>query len=317
MTAYLLYFSVFVVVALLTSLVGAQMATGAARASTMNRRLQVLERAGDGFSGLVDIRRERGLGQDGTLGTAFQSLGKLYLQSGVTVGWQRILLVAAIGAIAVGALVAFVSGMRDIGILVGVIIFAAGPYLYLSHRRTQRLKKFSQQLADAIDVITRSLHAGHPLSASLSMVASEMPDPIGSEFGILNDELTYGTSMETALNNLILRVPVDDLAMFAMSVVIQRQTGGNLAEILETLAATVRDRHMLRQKVKSLTAEGRFSAVFLTAFPALMFLLIKAMSPDYFDPLWESGYGGIVVAVCIAGIIVGNLIMRRMINFKV
>lgn len=317
MNQYLIYFTVFVGVVILTTLIGGALVSGASRSRALNRRMQVLDSTKDRMAGLANVRLERGLRSDGTLVGGFAGLQRLYTQSGVTVGPSRLALYAILFSIVTGLVARMLTGQDLIGLFAGAFALVAGPYVYLAFIRNRRLDTFARQLPEAIDIIVRSLQAGHPLTTSLTLVAEEMPDPIGSEFGMMNDELTYGTDMEVALRNLMQRTPVDDLAMFAMAVIIQRQTGGNLAEILDTLSGTIRDRYLLKQKIRALTSEGRFSAMFMTIFPFLMYLLLLAMMPNYFEPLWDSGYGTIVFGGCLLTMTIGNIVMRRMVNFRV
>jgi tight adherence protein B len=316
MTLYVIYFAVFLGVVLVTTAVGNRMMSGTIARTAVNRRMQVLERTA-GLAGLEQIRLERGLDEDGTLGRALVASRRLYMQSGVVAGWPRLFLVSAAVSLAPGFLAGRLFGSDTFGLLVFLAVLCAGPFAYLRFRRDRRIRAFAAQLPEAIDVIVRSLQAGHPLTTSLALVGSEMPDPVGTEFGILNDELTYGTDLGTALRNLQDRMPAEDLSMFALTVMIQRTTGGNLAEILETLSTTIRERQMLRLKVRALTAEGRFSAIFMTVFPFLVYFVLRAISPDYFAPLWDSNYGSWVFGGCLFAMAMGNLIMRRMVNFRV
>ena len=141
--------------------------------------------------------------------------------------------------------------------------------------RGRRQKKFGAQFPDALDIIVRSLRAGHPVPIAITMVAREMPDPIGSEFGIVADEITYGADLETAMRNLYFRIGQDDLPLFVTAVAIQGSTGGNLGEILENLSGVIRQRFKMRRKIRALAAEGRASAMILSALPIVMFLVIQ------------------------------------------
>ncbi len=317
MTQYLIYFTVFMVVVLVTSALGARMTAGVAVKGAVNRRMKVLSSAGEGMRGLLEIRSERGLESDGSIARNFSKLRMLYLQSGTVIGFKKLLLYSALAGVAAGFLTTQLIGSQLVGAMVAAATMVSCPFVVLSQLRRMRMAAFSQHLPNAIDIIVRSLQAGHPLSTSLALVGSEMKDPIGTEFGILNDELTYGTEMSVALQNLMNRVPADDLNMFAMTIMIQRQTGGNLAEVLQTLSDTLRERQLLKLKIRSLTSEGRFSAVFMTIFPLLIYLMLISMVPNYFEPLWDTGYADLVFGACFVTVVIGNLVMRRMVNFKV
>jgi tight adherence protein B len=178
------------------------------------------------------------------------------------------------------------------------------------------MRKFEQKLPEALDVANRSLAAGHPLPAAISLVAREMPDPIGTEFGLLSDELTYGVTLDDALVNLADRVGVEDLNLLAISLSVQAGTGGNLVEILQNLSKTLRDRTLLRAKVRAISSEGRITAIFMSMYPFLLYVMIKILSPTYFDPVWESGHGATVVSVLLAVMAIGNIILYKMVNFE-
>src|SRR6202008_4708163 len=161
------------------------------------------------------------------------------------------------------------------------------PYLGLVVLRSRRQGKFGQQFPDAIDIIVRSLRAGHPVPIAISMVARELPDPIGSEFGIASDEITYGADLETAMRNLYFRVGQADLPLFVTAVAIQGSTGGNLSEILENLSAVIRLRFKMRRKIRALAAEGRASALILSSLPIGMFFIVNIVSPSFYGRGWD------------------------------
>ena len=136
-----------------------------------------------------------------------------------------------------------------------------------------------------MDIIVRSLRAGHPVPVAVGLVAQELPDPIGTEFGIAADEITYGADVETAMRNLYFRVGQEDLPLFVTAVAIQGSTGGNLSEILSNLSSVIRQRFKMRRKIKALAAEGKFSAIFLSGLPVAVFVLINFMTPDFYGSI--------------------------------
>jgi len=190
------------------------------------------------------------------------------------------------------------------------------PYLALRIMRSRRQKKFGAQFPDAIDIIVRSLRAGHPVPIAVNMVAREMPDPIGSEFGLVGDEITYGADLETAMRNLYSRIGQDDLPLFVTAVAIQGSTGGNLGEILENLSAVIRQRFKMRRKVKALAAEGRMSAI-MSSLPIGVFFVIYLVSPDFYGSVWKFDLTKYVLACAIGWMLVGNLAMYKLVNFKI
>jgi tight adherence protein B len=163
----------------------------------------------------------------------------------------------------------------------------------------------------------RSLRAGHPVPVAISMVARELPDPVGTEFGIVADEITYGADLETAMRNLAYRVGQEDLPLFVTAVAIQGATGGNLSEILENLSAVIRDRFKMRRKVKALAAEGKFSALFLSALPIAIFFMIRYVAPDFYGSVWKYDMTKIGLGMAAGWMLMGNLVMYRMVNFRI
>lgn len=209
----------------------------------------------------------------------------------------------------------FVRGFPILQYGFAAVFTAAAAFAGVWWARARRIKRFQQQLPPAIDIIVRSLNAGHPLVSALGLVAREMPDPIGSEFGILTDQMTFGSELEQAMLNMIDRVGAEELNLLAVTVSVQRGTGGNLSEILDNLSKMIRDRLTIRAKVRAISAEGRITARIMLAFPFLLYFIISSLVPDYFDPVWESGYGNVVVSICLFLMFVGWLILRKLVNF--
>jgi tight adherence protein B len=191
------------------------------------------------------------------------------------------------------------------------------PLLVLKIKRGRRQKAFGAQFPDALDIIVRSLRAGHPVPIAITMVAREMADPIGSEFGIVADEITYGADLETAMRNLYFRIGQDDLPLFVTAVAIQSSTGGNLGEILENLSAVIRQRFKMRRKIRALASEGRASAMILSSLPILMFLIVQVITPQFYASVWHEDLTKIALACAAGWMSIGNFIMYKMVNFKV
>jgi tight adherence protein B len=283
----------------------------------INRRLALLNDAPDRQSILVQLRRERGLSAGGDFRLPLQSLNRLIVQSGLSIGLSRLAFFAAISAVAVFATLviwreSLVEGL--IGAVAGGLLL---PYVALRMMRARRQKKFAAQFPDAIDIIVRSLRAGHPVPIAVSMVARELPDPVGSEFGIVADEITYGADLETAMRSLYARVGEDDLPLFVTAVAIQGSTGGNLGEILENLSGVIRQRFKMRRKVRALASEGRASAIILSSLPFLMFTVVNVIAPDFYGNVWQYDITKIVLALAVGWMLVGNAIMYKLVNFKV
>jgi tight adherence protein B len=285
--------------------------------SQINRRLMLSKEKKDRESVLIELRRERGLTSGGNYRLNFLALNRLILQSGVTIGFARlVVLVAVTSAVAFVATLVF-SGNVLQGAGVALLSATALPYLVLRLLRSRRQKKFGAQFPDALDMIVRSLRAGHPVPIAINMVAREMPDPIGSEFGMVSDEITYGADLETAMRNLYCRIGSDDLPLFVTAVGIQGSTGGNLGEILNNLSAVIRQRFKMRRKIRALASEGRASALILSALPIGMFVVVQVVAPDFYTAVWHEQLTKILLGGAAVWMLIGNLIMFKMVNFKI
>jgi tight adherence protein B len=198
------------------------------------------------------------------------------------------------------------------GILIGMI-----PFFYLYVKKQQRMQKFERQLPDALDLMARSLRAGHAFSGGLAMVGQEFDDPIGVEFLRVMNEINYGASVDQALLNLTQRVAVPDLKFFTVSVIIQRESGGNLAEILESIARLIRERFKLQGKIRTLSAEGKLSAIILVGLPFVVVLALSVFNPSYLPVLLRDPAGKmlVIIALCMMGF--GMYVIKRLINIRV
>ena len=202
--------------------------------------------------------------------------------------------------------------------LVAAPVFGIGvPLLVLAARRRRRLARFTRQLPAALDTVVLSLRAGHPVNAAIAMVARKMPDPIGTEFAVVCDEMTYGLDLREALVNLGRRVPVEDLHFLVVAIRIQMGTGGNLAGLLAALARMMRERDKLHGKIKALSAEGRLSAVILAAMPFLVIAAVTAFNPSYYGSLAGDTTTRALVIGGFCGLFLGVFLIARMVRFKV
>ena len=194
---------------------------------------------------------------------------------------------------------------------------AALPYLYLRHKRTARLAAFEEQFPESLDFLARSMRAGHAFTISLKMVAEESSDPLGIEFRTLFNEQNLGAPLEVALYNLADRVPLLDVRFFVSAVVLQKQTGGNLGEILTRLGYLIRERFRVKGQVRSASAHGRTTALVLTIMPIATTVLMMVVAPAYLRTLLTDPDGKWLIAGAIAGQIVGQLVIRKIIKIKV
>jgi tight adherence protein B len=284
--------------------------------SRVNRRLRVMKDEPDREQALFQLRRERGLSGDGRF-VINASLNRLVLQSGLTLGVWRLVAILCVVLVASFGLALYLSGdwMKAAG---AAFVFAAVmPLLVLRKLRSRRWQAFGAQFPDAIDIIVRSLRAGHPVPVAIAMVAREMPDPVGSEFGMVADEVTYGADIETAMRALMFRVGQEDLPLFVTSVAIQGATGGNLSQILDNLSKVIRERFKMRRKIRALSSEGRFSALALSAMPILLFGAVSYLTPNFYGEVWHLQITHIVLAAVAGWMLFGNYVMMKMVSFKI
>ncbi len=291
--------------------------SGSSYRSRINRRLQLMKGQPDREGILVQLRRERGLTGSGEFRLPILSLNRLILQSGLTIGFTKLVVFVAFGALMAFSAVMFFYGDVFYAVMGALFCVTVGPYLALRILRGRRRKIFGAQFPDAIDVIVRSLRAGHPVPVAITMVGRELRDPIGSEFGIVSDEITYGADLETAMRNLYFRVGQDDLPLFVTAVAIQGSTGGNLSEILENLSAVIRQRFKMRRKIRALAAEGRASAMILSSLPIAMFAIIQFVAPEFYRSVWHEEITKVALGAAAGWMGVGNFIMYRMVNFRI
>jgi tight adherence protein B len=198
----------------------------------------------------------------------------------------------------------------------GLVMFVL-PFLWLYNKRRVRLKKFAAQLSDALELVARALRAGHSLAAGMHVVAEEMPSPVADEFGRVFEEQNLGIPIEESMKAMCERVPNLDLRFFVTSVGIQRQTGGDLAEILDKIGYVIRERFRILGQVKALTGEGRLSGVVLIALPFALFGFMLNIKPDYVESLWTTELGKKMSIFAVIAQILGALVIRKIVNIKV
>ena len=200
--------------------------------------------------------------------------------------------------------------------LSAMVLAAVLIVLFFKIVRQRRIARFAELLPDSIDVIVRGLRAGYPLPAALDLVGQEMPEPVGTEFRLTSDEISFGQDIRTAIDNLYRRVGQDDLLFLIMAVNVQSQTGGNLAEILSGLSRLLRNRAKVNMKARALSADGRMSAVVLSLIPFILFGLISLISPSYFGEVRDHPLIMPALIYAVISLGVGNVVMYRMVNFK-
>ena len=246
----------------------------------------------------------------------FSRLERLLAQADIKQPLGFFLLLSATCSAAAGVLLYLLSRNLSAAILLAILA-APLPWLWVLTKKKRRLALFEKQLPDALDMIARSLKAGHAFNGGLQMVVMEYSDPIRIEFQKTLDEINFGVGYDDALRNMAERVDCPDLKFFALSVIIQRQSGGNLAEILEKISSLIRERFKLHGKVKALTGEARASAVVLALLPFFMTAAIYFLNGSYLEPLFREPVGRLMVFVACVMMIVGMLVMKRMVSIKV
>jgi tight adherence protein B len=236
-------------------------------------------------------------------------------QAGLTVRPE-----AFFGSIIAGAMIFAVAGSQVINPLIAialaVVFFLIVPPAIVRHLRSRRVNAFVRQLPDALERMARGLRVGHPLNTTLASVANEMSDPIGSEFGIVVDQVAYGDDLADAMRELAERIDVEDMHYLAVSVGIQHGTGGDLAAILDTLSRVIRDRAAMRQKIKAISAESRLSAIFLSCIPIFIFLFMSITTPSYYNGVRDDPMFVPMLGIIAAFIAVNAILLRKLVRFR-
>lgn len=245
------------------------------------------------------------------------ALDRFILQAGLEWTVSKLLLTSAVlGGIGFMVITSLAHQPFMIGAIAGAFT-AALPLLYVQRKLRARLMKIEQQLPDALDLMGRALRAGHAFSSGLQMAGEEMAEPIANEFRIVHDEVNFGVALHQALTNLSERVPITDLRYFVVAVLIQRDSGGNLTEILGNLSRLIRDRLKLLSKVKALSAEGRMSAWVLGLMPFVVAGAINLINPGFMSVLWTDPMGPKIIYAMLIAMAVGAVWMRKIIRIHV
>jgi len=244
------------------------------------------------------------------------ALGNWIEQSGVNVTISAVLLASIALAAVLGFLLATVS-KNVMGWFVGVPVGFAMPFVFLNMKRKRRMHKFEETFPEALDLVSRALKAGHAFATGLKMVADEMPEPIGPEFRKTFDEQNFGLPLKDALNNLTHRVPLLDVRFFATAVLIQRETGGNLSEILENLAHVVRERFKILRQVRVYTAHGRMTGYVLLALPVFLAIALSFINPEHMQLLFQERMGRYMIAGSVVMQTIGYFWIKQVIKIEV
>lgn len=280
---YILYAVIFIVVVLMVEGVYFLISSSTQNEQAANKRIKLIDKTGDAQIGisLLESRNKRKSNRDS--GGMIDKLQKRLWSAGTNLtisGFFMICLV--VGALAF-LLLFFIMNSNIFISVIGSIVAGYGiPYGVIFAKSSKQQKLFGEQLVPAIDLISRGLQAGHPAAVALEMVSKEMPDPIGTEFGLAMDEINYGLERNVALGNIAKRFPNGDLRFFISALEVQKETGGNLVGVLTNLSSVIRERRAMRKKVWALSSEGRFTGLIVGILPFAMLFLISAMNKTYY-----------------------------------
>ena len=284
----------------------------------IGRRLDLLEKGGGREQVLDQLRKEmtqhiksRSIPLYSILATKAQK---------ANIAFSPVQLMMMMGGLAVVAFVGLTVGTATstpIRIIVAIIMGVGGVYVWVNNKAKKRIGLIEEQLPDAVELMVRSLRVGHPFSSAIGIVAKEVPDPLGTEIGVISDEAAYGRDMGESLKAMAERMDMQDMRFLAVAVNIQQTAGGNLAEILDGLAKVIRARFKLFRRVKAITAEAKWSGMFLSMFPLLCLLGVSVLEPNYYDDVKETPFFIPACLVVAAFLTVNIFVMRALVNIKV
>lgn len=286
--------------------------------SRMNRRLEMLEKGSSQQEVLERLRKEVSQHRRSDRIPFYSLLADRAVKARIAFSPMALIgIMVLLCAIAFAALTLLTEAALTVRAGIAVATGIGAVWFWVSKKARKRLDLIEEQLPDAVDLIVRALRVGHPFVHALAGAAKEIPDPLGSELGLIADEAAYGRDMGEAIMAFAQRMDMQDLRFFAVAVSIQQKSGGNLAEILDGLSRVVRARFKLFRRVRAITAEAKWSGTFLSAFPIVAMLGISVIKPDYYDDVKETALFVPVAIVVFALLGVNILYMRKMVNIKV
>ncbi len=292
------------------------LARGNDRRDAINRRMRLKVKEVSQRDVLLQLRKERGLENARFSAATLKFLQTLRVQSGLSMALPKFLGFTSLAAAIISGLLFHFSHSLLTALIAFPLLLPLTPFMTLRRMRKRRHKIFGVQLPEALDLITRGLKAGHPVPVAIAMVGREMLDPVGTEFGLVADEITYGSDMVTALNGMYDRVGQEDLPLFVTAVSIQSTSGGNLREILDGLSQVIRGRGKLRRKIRAISAEGRMSAIILTAVPVALLTVLTVFMPHFYAGVTDKHMTWYLLGFAAFWLGLGNFIMVRMANFR-
>ena len=286
--------------------------------SRVSRRLTLLEKNANREQVLEQLRKEMNQHLNARNIPLYSMLAKKAQRANIAFSPQALIgIMALVSVIAFMLLSVFTAAEFGLRVVLAVVMGVGGVFFWVNRMAQKRMSLLEEQLPDSIELMVRSLRVGHPFSTAIGIVAKEIPDPLGSEFGVISDEAAYGRDVSESLKAFAERMDSQDLRFLAVAVSIQQQSGGNLAEILEGLSKVVRARFKLFRRVRAITAEAKWSGMFLSGFPIVALLMINVIQPDYYDEVkGTSAY--IPAALFVVTFLIINIIyMKVMTNIKV
>ncbi|WP_028029027.1 type II secretion system F family protein [Gemmobacter nectariphilus] len=284
----------------------------------VNRRLALMEKGGNREQVLEQLRKEMSQHMKARTIPLYSLLAEKAQKANIAFSPKALVAIMfAMSGVAYVGLTVGTEAETPVRALVAVVMGFGSVYVWVNGKAKKRLALLEEQLPDAVELMVRSLRVGHPFSSAISIVAKEIPDPLGTEFGVIADEAAYGRDVSESLKALAERMDLQDLRFLAVAVAIQQQSGGNLAEVLDGLAKVIRSRFKLFRRVKAITAEAKWSGMFLSGFPIGAMIMIQVLKPDYYDEVKETAYF-IPTALVVGAFLTINVIyMKIMVNIKV
>jgi tight adherence protein B len=283
----------------------------------VNLRLKVSEKV-EGVSALVmELRKQRGLSSDGKKVGRLRWLSDLIVASGLNYEPRKWAMMALGAGVAAAIAVALPLKHPLLAAPAGLVVALIGPIVVLKHKAKARHKALGLQLPQALEIIVRSLEAGHPVPTAVALVGREMADPAGTEFGMVADEIAYGATLAQAIERMSERCQHADVDLFAATIRLQERAGGNLTGLLKLNASTVRERQKMRLKIQAASSEGRASAMILTAAPIIVMVFINLTSPHFYGDVIDKPAVKIGLVLIATWLVIGNLVMRRMIDMRI
>ncbi|EAQ11190.1 MULTISPECIES: type II secretion system F family protein [Maritimibacter] len=286
--------------------------------SRVNRRLDMLEKGAGREQVLEQLRKEMHQHMNAKGMPLYSLLAEKAQKANIAFTPKQIMmLMAGLSVVAYLGLTMGTGAGTGVRILLSIAMGVGGVYVWINGKAKKRMAMFEEQLPDAVELMVRSLRVGHPFSSAIQIVAKEVPDPLGSEIGIIADESAYGRDIGDSLKAMAERMDMQDLRFLAVAVTIQQTSGGNLAEILDGLAKVIRSRFKLFRRVKAITAEAKWSGTFLSGFPILAIVMINVIQPNYYDDVKETGFFIPAALVCLGFLIANYFVMKALTNIKV